>query len=180
MSPKWRPTSIFWAAPSPLHFPPRSCTSSCPNSTRKQMNRLQVSAKPQAIMSLLRVRHSLRKTLISYWIFDPRFFETLQSQPAAIASAAPSPFVIRFVAAQRQAVVNTQAHAFANDLRLGFLEQGSVDSKCALAFHRRLGREIGQPLELTQELRPAIGIAGIINRVSPDENVEGRKRLRIS
>src|SRR5204863_3724529 len=54
--------------------------------------------------------------------------------------------------------------------------QRRVDGKAA-TLDSGLGREVCEPLELGNELRPAIGIARIIERVDADEQVARPARL---
>src|SRR5713226_1595672 len=91
-------------------------------------------------------------------IGNARFVKTFETQPAAVALAAGPPLIVGIVTAQGQTVIEAQPSALADDFRLGPLQEGRVKPKRALAFDRRLGGNVGQPLELGQELRPAVGV----------------------
>ena len=59
----------------------------------------------------------------------------------------------------------------ADDLRLGHLDEGSMNTIVRAPFHSRFGRQVCQPFEGFEKRRPAIGIAGEIDSVDPDENI---------
>ena len=72
--------------------------------------------------------------------------------------------------------VEAEALRLAGDVRLGHVQQRRVDGK-TLALDARLRRNIREALEFVDELRPAIGIAGIIERIHTDVNVARAARF---
>src|SRR5262249_33826082 len=107
---------------------------------------------------------SLRKALellIDGRIGQARFLKTLQPQPTAVATAAGPSLLVRIIAAQRQPVIDTQAHPRRNDLRLGQPQERRMYAERPPPFHRRLRRNVGQAFKLCEEFRPAIRIAGV-------------------
>ena len=70
-----------------------------------------------------------------------------------------------------------QFHGFANDLRFGKFDQRRVNLN-ARAFDAGFGSDVGQRFKERDELRPAIGITAVIDRVRADENVSGRNSSR--
>ena len=59
----------------------------------------------------------------------------------------------------------------------GHLDQRCVDAEAALALHARFRRQIRQPLEGGDELRPAIGIAAVVDCIDADKDVETANHL---
>src|SRR5437588_7185424 len=86
--------------------------------------------------------------LVRDGILDARFLKSFQAQPAAITSAAGPSLRVRIITAHRQAIINAQAHSFANNLCLGFLQERRVDAESALTFDGRLRGQVRQLLEL--------------------------------
>ena len=81
------------------------------------------------------------------------------------------------VARPAQPHVDAQPLALAHDIRLGHMLERRMDRE-ALALDARLGGDLRQPFERRDELRPAVGIARIIQRIDPDEQVARARRLR--
>ena len=75
-------------------------------------------------------------------------------------------------------IVDTQLHAAADDLGFGQMHQRGMDSERKLPLHSRLGRQVGQSLKRLDELRPAIGIAAVVDRVDADKDVGRDRSLR--
>src|SRR5207249_2289564 len=78
----------------------------------------------------------------------------------------------------RQREVDVQLVGPRDDLGLAELDERGVDAEVALALDAGLGRQIGQLLERLRELRPAIGIAGVIDRIDADEDILGAQHFR--
>src|SRR5436309_657579 len=92
-----------------------------------------------------------------------RFREPLRAQTAAVAPAARTPLRRRIVAARREAVVEAERQAAADDLRLAELEQGREDLERP-SLDARACRQRGDALDRLQVFRPAVGIPRIIER----------------
>ena len=107
----------------------------------------------------------------------PRLGEALLAQEARVAEAAGSAVGLGLVARPRQREIHAELVGAGDDLGLGERDQRRVDAEAARALDARLGGEIGQPLEGLDELGPAIGIAGLVERVHADEDVLGAQRL---
>jgi hypothetical protein len=73
--------------------------------------------------------------------------------------------------------IDLQLNGFANDLRFGELDQRGVNLN-ASTLDPGFGADVGERFEKRDELRPAIGITAVIDRVCADENVSGRNRFR--
>jgi len=82
----------------------------------------------------------------------------------------------RVVAAVAKRRVEAESGRLARDVALGQVEQGRVDGEL-VALDPGLGRQVRQRLERRDELRPAVGIARIIERVDADEDVARAARL---
>ena len=54
-----------------------------------------------------------------------------------------------------------------------------MQAKAALPLDGRLRRHIGQPLELLEKLRPAVRIAGVIDRIRTEIEIEGADHFRV-
>ena len=83
------------------------------------------------------------------------------------------------VAAVRQPVVEAERHAALDDVGLGQHLERRVDAE-ALAVHAPRRGERGQVLERRDELRTAVGIPGVVERVDADEDVVQRRGPRPS
>src|SRR5471032_2985148 len=98
------------------------------------------------------------------------------AQPAGIALTAGQAVRIGLVAGHGEPVVHAELHALSDDLRLAHGDEGRMQHQ-RRAFDRGLGREVGQALERLHILRPAVGIAGIIDGVRAEENVLAAQHL---
>src|SRR5262245_20289594 len=98
---------------------------------------------------------------VARWVADFRFVEAFPAEEAAVAVAAGAALVVGTIAAQCQAVVDAELEAGADDVGLGHAQQRRVDAEMAAALDARLGRQVREPLELGEILRPAVGIAGV-------------------
>jgi hypothetical protein len=69
-------------------------------------------------------------------------------------------------------VVHAEGETETYDIALVQVEEGRMDVK-PVALDRVTGGEVGKPLERLDELRAAIGVAGVVHRVHPHEEVAG-------
>src|SRR5262249_51816234 len=76
--------------------------------------------------------------------------------------------------------VHTELRAVLDDLRLGHLNQRGVNAKTPRVLDGGFRRQVGEAFEGVEELRPAVGIAGVVVDVGPDEDVECADALRES
>ena len=79
------------------------------------------------------------------------------------------------VAGVGEGVGDAEAEPFADDLGFGHLDEGSVDVEgvFARAFDAGFGGEVGDLLKGVDEGGAAIGVAGVVDGVDADEEVEG-------
>ena len=77
----------------------------------------------------------------------------------------------------RQPVVQTERHAAADDVGLRHRDQRRANAKAA-AFDASLRRKPGEVLECLDELRPAIRIARVVERVHANEDVVRAEHFR--
>ncbi len=110
-------------------------------------------------------------------LVTPASLEAARAQHAAVAPPARRARRQRIVAAVRQAVIEAQRQAARDDLRLRHRDERRLNAK-APAFDAGLGRQPGRVLERLDELRPAIGIAGVVEGVDADEDIAGAQHLR--
>ena len=82
----------------------------------------------------------------------------------------------RIVARPAEAHVEPEPRAFARDIRLGHVLERRADAE-GRAFHPGLGRQLRQLLEAFDELRAAIRIARIIERIDADIDVARARGL---
>ena len=101
---------------------------------------------------------------------DAGFRETAGAEYATIAGLARRSVGQRVVATVRQPIVQPQLQAAADDLGLGEIDQRRMDAERA-AFHSGPRTKRGDLLERPDELGPAIGIAGIVERVDADHEI---------
>ena len=90
------------------------------------------------------------------------------------------PSVVRRIARVRQAIVDAQLGAAADDFGFGHLNQRRVDAKLHRAFDAGFGRQVREPFERRDELRPAVRVAGVVDRVHTDEQVGRPHHFSIS
>src|SRR5260221_7876730 len=81
------------------------------------------------------------------------------------------------VTAARRTVVNSEGKPTRNDLRLGELDQRSVDLQMLTAFHARLGGKVGHSLVGGDEFRTTVGISAVVQGVHADKDILGPQRL---
>src|SRR5262249_15817673 len=112
-------------------------------------------------------------SLILRRVRHARLGEALLSQLARVAPPARSPLRIRVVATECEPVINPQSRSFANDLGLCHLQKRRVNAELPRSLDSGLRGELRKVLERGQELRPAIGVAAVIEDIGPDEDVEG-------
>src|SRR5690242_15374727 len=108
-----------------------------------------------------------RDGLIPRRVLEPCFPEALEAQLACIAMAAGLPCVRWIVAAQGHRVVEPERRAPLDDLPLRQQDERGVDGEPLLELGARTGGEIGEVLEGGDVLRPAVGIAAVVQRVYP-------------
>ncbi len=82
-----------------------------------------------------------------------------------------APSRIGIVAAMREREIEPNFDRQLHDLRLAELGQRRVNLQMRAAFHAGLGRQVRHVLESGDELRAAIRIARIVDRIHADENV---------
>src|SRR5262245_30662075 len=104
--------------------------------------------------------------------------ETLEAQNTGVAVAARDAIAVGVVAGARQRVIDSEVEAELNDLRLRKADQRGVDGQLLLGLDCSARGEIRHRLKRADVLRPAIGIAGVINRVDTKENVLRAKYFR--
>src|SRR5436189_183969 len=100
---------------------------------------------------------------------EARLRKTLLAEQAGVAEPAGAAIGLGHIARPRQREVDVQLVGPRDDLGLAELDERGVDAEVALALDAGLGRQIGQLLERLRELRPAVGIAGVIDRIDADE-----------
>src|SRR5882672_2339352 len=103
-------------------------------------------------------------------IEDACVLEPLRAKHAAVTASARTSAVRRIVTTVREPVVETELDAAADDVRFAEGDERRVhtESRAFDAVARRHGRQM---LERGEELRPAVGIAGVVERVHADEEV---------
>src|SRR5438094_799040 len=101
-------------------------------------------------------------------VFHAVLGEALEAQQAGVAAAARAAFAVGVVAARRQAVIDAQPQAGADNLGLGEAQQRRVDRQARAALNARLRREVGHLLERLDVFRAAIRIATVIYRIYPN------------
>src|SRR5687767_14149715 len=97
-------------------------------------------------------------------VWQARFLETLGAQPAGVAQSACAAVGCRIIAAVAEPCVEPKPCRLARDVGLGHVLEGCMDGK-TMALDAGPGRLVGQRLEGGDELRTAIGITGIIERI---------------
>ena len=66
--------------------------------------------------------------------------------------------------------IEAKPQRLAGDIGLAHLLERRVDSE-SVALDTGLGGKVSEPLEFLDELRPAVGVARIVERVDADEDV---------
>ena len=87
------------------------------------------------------------------------------------------PSAVGVVAAVGQGVVDAELQAALDDLRLGQLDQRSVDLQLLPALDPGLGRQVGHLLVGADVLGPAVRVAAVVQGVDADEDVAGLQHL---
>src|SRR5689334_4256049 len=119
-------------------------------------------------------RGGLECSPVARRVRDLRLREALLAHVTGVAAAAGAHFAgvhERVVAAVRQAEVDAQLDAALHDRGLAELDQRRVHAEARALLRPGGRREPRELLESAQELRPAIGIAGVIEHVDPEEQV---------
>src|SRR6478735_2998763 len=108
-------------------------------------------------------------------VLEPGIRKALGAQSASVTLSTMPP-LHRVIAAVAETRVEAEALRLAGDVRLGHVQQRRVDGK-TLPLDARLRRNIREALEFVDELRPAIGVAGIIEGIHTDENIARAARF---
>src|SRR5688500_7595139 len=101
---------------------------------------------------------------VASWIRHSGGVETLRAQPAGIAVSAGAAVDVGAVTGHGLREVHAQLEAARDDVALGHVQQRCAHADGG-AFYPGLGGEVGQALECVDEFGPAIGVAGIVDRV---------------
>src|SRR5467141_4522512 len=110
-------------------------------------------------------------------IRDAELLEPLGAQQARVAPPARRAVLRRVVAAAGERVVDAELDAAAQDAGLGELDERRVDLQ-PRSLDAGLGRELRHLLVGREVLRPAIGVAAVVERVHADEEVVRLQRFR--
>lgn len=111
-----------------------------------------------------------RRLPLQRGILHSEFAKGVAPQSAAVAASAGTPRRVRIVAAVRQGVVDAEGKSEFDDLRLAQMLERRADVVIP-ALVDRLCPEARTVPESFNECRAAVRIAGIIQRIDPDENV---------
>src|SRR5690349_13367301 len=103
-------------------------------------------------------------------VIDACVSEALAAEPARVAATAGAAFVVGLVAGNGAREVDAVTQAGLDDLGFRPRDQRRVHPE-ALAFDPGLGRQVRERLERADELRPAVRIAGIVDRVDAAEQI---------
>ena len=89
-------------------------------------------------------------------------------------------FVIRLwvVATERQRIIDAEAYTALDDLCFGEIDQRRMD-RDAMSLDTYFRGEVRHGLERFDVLRPAIRVAGVVDRVDADEDVSCAENLGI-
>src|SRR5438132_754601 len=96
--------------------------------------------------------------------------ESGRTKCATVTAPAWAPLRIRVIAAVGEPVVESQRPPFSDDVGLGEHLKRRVNPECA-ALNTFCGGERRQLLERRNVFGPAVGIAGVVERVHADEDV---------
>ena len=116
------------------------------------------------------VRRSAESRLGEQRVRHAGLGESSGPQHAAVAAAARLAVGATDRSSCGQPVVEAERQAAADDLGLRQADERRVDREAG-AFDAGLRRERGHPLERLDELRPAVGIAGVVEGVHADDDV---------
>src|SRR5687768_378618 len=97
-------------------------------------------------------------------ILDACFLKSTRAQNTAVALAAGGPLRQRIVAAVCQTVVEAQRDAALDNLSFRHRNQRRPNAEL-FPFDAGPGSQLSCTLECLDELRPAVGIAGIVERI---------------
>src|SRR3954447_12554692 len=111
-------------------------------------------------------------------IADPRFGEATLAEVAGVAVTTRDAVGGGIVAAERERVVHAEREPELDDLTLAQIEQRRLDPHWRRALHAAACGEVRHRLVVADVLRPAIGIAGVVQRIHADEDVGGAEHLR--
>ena len=103
--------------------------------------------------------------------------KTFQSNLTRIASTTRTPIGCRIVATVRERKIDAQFGSAPDNFCFRQQDQRSMDSE-SLAFHAGFRCELGKIFKRRDELRPAIRIAAVIERVDADEDIGRVKHFR--
>src|SRR5689334_16487934 len=110
---------------------------------------------------------------VADWVREPQLLERPAADPAGVAAPAGQSLGARVVTAMGKCIVDAQFLPATDDLFFGQRQERGMDAESARAFDARTGRQVGQGFEGPEELRPAVRIAGVVDAVDPEEDVEG-------
>src|SRR5215831_6806261 len=110
-------------------------------------------------------------------VWNPGFPEPLLPQEARVAMTTRPPRHGGVVAGCGQGEVEAQAGAEPDDVCLGQAQERGADPKRESSLDAGLGSQVGRRLERFEELRPAVGIARVVEGIGADEYVAGSGRL---
>ena len=114
---------------------------------------------------------------ILQWVNQSVLAKSFLPQYAGVAAAARRASRRRIVTTAGQPVVHAKLQSLADDLGLGQRNQRRMNRQGLPTLHAGLGREIGHPLKGRDELRPAVRVAAIVQRIHSDEDVARSQNL---
>src|SRR6478735_3021951 len=100
-------------------------------------------------------------------ILDARGRKTRASQAAGFAAPARTALLVRLVAGHREREVDAEPQAFLDDARLAPVQERCVQLQSA-ALNTGARGDAREMREGVDKLRPAIGIARVVDRVDAD------------
>src|SRR5207237_4122246 len=101
-------------------------------------------------------------------------------QAAGIAAAAGAPETVGVIARRGQLVGDAKLRAAADDVGLAQRDEWSVHAVPRPALDCGRSGEVGERLERADELRTAVGISGVVDRVDADVDVARSEHFRES
>ena len=104
-------------------------------------------------------------------VFDPRLFESFESEQTTIAGATGESGFIRVIATVGEPVIDAEVESFFDDLGFGHVDERGVDFHFSRSFHTGFGGQVGECLERADKFGTAVRISAIIDRVHPDKNI---------
>jgi hypothetical protein len=121
--------------------------------------------------------HALTSKRSQKRIGDPRLGETLGTQSAGIARPTGPTVGAGIIATAGQPIVDPERQPGADDFGLAHLDQWGMDTITLTSLDTGGRGQIGQRLEGGDVLGPAVRIAGIVERIDPDEDVARLQHL---